>query len=146
MPKICSQGNFSNSPSLTIASALLGRLKDEMDGAVEVACRRKVLGGAQQHGRVAVMAAGMHAALVLAAMIEGIVLVHRQRVHVGAQPNGARIVADPDGADDAGLADAGRDLAAPFLELLGHDLRRPLLLEAELGMGVDVTPDGGELG
>ena len=131
---------------LGAAAALLGRLEDEMDGAVEVARRREILGGAQQHRGVAVMAAGMHAALVLAAVIERVVLVHRQGIHVGAQPDGARIVADPDGADDAGLADAGGDLAAPFLELPGHDLRGPLLLEAELGMGVDVAPDGGELG
>ncbi len=55
------------------------------------------------------MAAGMHAALVLAAMVEGVVLVHRQRVHVGAQADRPRIVADADGAHDAGLADARRD-------------------------------------
>jgi hypothetical protein len=47
-------------------------------------------------------------------MVEGVVLVHRQRIHVGAQPDGARIVADADGADHAGLADAGRDLAGPI--------------------------------
>ncbi len=107
---------------LGAATAFLGRLEDEVHRAVEVARGREVLGGAQQHRRVAVMAAGMHAALVLAAMVEGVVLVHRQRIHVGAQPDGARIVADADGADHAGLADAGRDLAAPFLELGRHDL------------------------
>ena len=49
---------------LGAAAALLRRLEDEMDGAVEIARRGKVLGGAEQHGGVAVMAAGMHAALV----------------------------------------------------------------------------------
>ena len=52
------------------AAALLGRLEDEVHGAVEVALLAQDLGGAQQHRRVAVMAAGMHAAVVLRAMLE----------------------------------------------------------------------------
>ena len=130
---------------LGAATTFLGRLEDEVDGAVEVARRRKILGGAQQHGGVAIVAAGMHAALVRAAMVEGVEFVHRERIHVGAQADGARIVADPDGADDAGLADTRRYLQAPLLQLLRHDGAGPLLLEAEFGMGVDVAPDGGQL-
>ncbi len=81
--------------------------------------------------------------LCLAAMVEGVALVHRQRIHVGAQADCHRIVADPDGADHAGLADAGGDLDAPFLELLGDDAAGALLLEAQLGVGMDVAADGG---
>ena len=130
---------------LGAATAFLGRLEDEVHGAVEVTGRRKILGGPQQHGGVTVVAARMHAALVRAAMVEGVELVHRQRIHVGAQADGAWIVADPDGADDTGLADAGRHFQAPLLQLLGHDGAGPLFLEAQFGMGMNVAPDGGQL-
>src|SRR5713101_8132675 len=40
---------------LGAATALLGRLEAEMDRAVEVARRREILGGTQQHGGVTVM-------------------------------------------------------------------------------------------
>ena len=42
------------------AEVLLRGLKDKMHGAAKVAGLRKVRGGGQQHGGVAVMAAGMH--------------------------------------------------------------------------------------
>ena len=131
---------------LGAATAFLGRLEDEVHRAVEVARGGEILGGAQQHRGVTVMTAGVHAALVLAAVIEGVVFVHRQRIHVGAQPDRLGIVADPDRAHDSGLADAGGDLAAPLLQFLRHDLRRAHLLEAKLGMGMDVAPDGGQFG
>ena len=70
---------------LGAADALLGGLEDEIHGAVEIARRGEVPGGAQQHRGVAVVAAGMHAALVRRAVIEGVRFLHRQRVHVGAQ-------------------------------------------------------------
>ena len=121
MPKICSQGNFSNSPSLTIASApprpssAGWKMKCTVPSKLRVAERYLAAPSS-----IVVWPSWPQACMRpwwLAAMVEGVVLVHRQRIHVGAQPDGARIVADPDGADDAGLADAGRDLAAPFLEL-----------------------------
>jgi len=49
-----------------------------------------MLGRGQQHGGVAVVAAGVHLALVGAGVGEVVVLGHRQRVDVGAQPHGAR--------------------------------------------------------
>ena len=42
------------------AIALLRRLKNEMDGAVEIAMLRQMRGCAQEHRGVAVVAAGMH--------------------------------------------------------------------------------------
>ena len=44
------------------AAILLGGLEDEVDGAAEVARFGQILGGAEQHGGVAVMAAGVHPA------------------------------------------------------------------------------------
>ena len=48
-------------------------------------------------------------------------------------------------ADHAGLADATMDLDPPGGELLGDDVGRPDLLEADLGMGVEIAADGDEL-
>ena len=44
------------------ADVLLGRLEDEVHGAGEVLRLGEVAGGAEQHRRVAVVAAGMHLA------------------------------------------------------------------------------------
>ena len=71
------------------ALVLLGGLEDEIDGAVEVLGLGEILGGAQQHHRVAVMAAGMHLAGDRRFVIEVVGLVHVERVHVGAQADRA---------------------------------------------------------
>jgi hypothetical protein len=42
------------------AAALFGRLKDQVHGAFEIASGGEVLGRAEQHRRVSVMAAGVH--------------------------------------------------------------------------------------
>ena len=52
---------------LAAGAALLGRLEDDDGGAVEVARLGQVLGGAEQHRCVAVMAAGVHLARRLGA-------------------------------------------------------------------------------
>ena len=67
------------------ALVLLGRLKDEMHRAGEIARLGEVLRGAEQHRGVAVMAAGMHPAVVLRGVREAVLLLDRQRIHVGAQ-------------------------------------------------------------
>ena len=72
-------------------------------------------------------------------------LLDRQRVHVGAQADGPRALARAQHAHHPGAADAAVHLEAERLELVGHDPRGARLLEAELGMGVDVAPPGGHL-
>src|SRR5216683_939701 len=67
------------------AFIFLGRLEDEMDGAGEVARLGEVFGGAEQHRGVAVMAAGMHPAMMLRGVRETGFLLDRQGVHIGAQ-------------------------------------------------------------
>ncbi len=105
-----------------------------------------MLGGGQQHGGVAVVAAGVHLALVLAGVGEGVVLGHRQRVDVGAQAHRAAAGAVLDDADHAGLAQAAVDGDAPVGQRLGDDVGGAVLLKAQLGVGVDVTADGGDGG
>src|SRR6266446_7414809 len=91
------------------------------------------------------MAAGMHLAVGLRAVRELVHLLHRQAVHIGPQPDRAQRVAAPDRADDAGLGEAPMHLAAIFGELLRDQITGPLLGEAELGMGMDVAADLGQL-
>jgi hypothetical protein len=69
--------------------ALLARLEDEIRGAVEVARLVQVPGGGEQHGRMPVVAAAVHPAVVARLVGELVLLLHRQRVHVGAQADGA---------------------------------------------------------
>ncbi len=126
------------------ADALFGRLEDEVDGAVEVPRFRQVLGRAQQHRGVAVMAAGVHLAGVLAGVRQVRRFQDRQRVHVGAQADRCLPVAVAQDADDACLADAAMDLDPPFLQLAGHQVGGAVLFQAELGVRVDVAADGGQ--
>ena len=41
-------------------------------------------GGAEQHGGMTVMAAAMHFTGMNRGVLEGVQLIHRQRVHIGA--------------------------------------------------------------
>ncbi|MNZ49443.1 hypothetical protein D3C78_672110 [compost metagenome] len=67
------------------ALALFGRLENQRQGAVELACRRQVARRAQQHRGVAIMPTGVHATLMLAAVGCAGVLDDRQRIHVRPQ-------------------------------------------------------------
>ena len=66
------------------AAAFLRGLKDQIDGTVEIAMPGQVFGGGEQHGRVAIMAAGMHRPAVHAGVSECIALRYRQRIDVCA--------------------------------------------------------------
>ena len=157
MPKICSQGNFSNSPSLTIASApprpssAGWKMKWTVPSKLRVADRYLAAPSS-----MVVWPSWPQACMrplcwlrwskVLCSSIGSASMSARS-------PIGARIVADADGADDAGLADAGRDLAAPFLELLGHDRAVRSSSKPSSGwawmsrrMAVSSADEGGDLG
>jgi hypothetical protein len=71
------------------AAAFFGGLKNQVDRAVKIALGCQVLGGCQQGGGVAVVAAGVHLAGVFAGVLKGVELLHGQRIHVSAQANGA---------------------------------------------------------
>src|ERR1700751_741727 len=75
------------------------------------------------------------------------VLLHRQPVHIGAQANAfAAFALALEHADDAGAAKAAMHLDAPLRELLGDNAGGAHLLEPDLGMGVEVAPNGGQFG
>ena len=94
---------------LAAAFMLLGRLKDQVDRAVESPLfpqQDQRFGGTEQGRDMAVMAAGMHAARKLRAMGKGIALFDGQGIHIGAQANAARTAARAQTANDAGSSQA----------------------------------------
>ena len=101
-----------------VDAAFLGRLEIQMHRAREIARGREMLRGAEQHGRVAVVAARVHLAVRAARVRQAGLLDDRQRVHVGANADAALAVAHFQRAYDAGLTDPARDLPAPLFELL----------------------------
>src|SRR5215472_16873113 len=144
MPKIASHGKRSNRPSATIAApaakTFFGRLKDQMHRAVEIAGFGKVPSRTEQHRRMPVMAAGMHAPVISRAVGEVGRLLDRQAVHIGSEPNRAQRITGAQPANDTGLADAAKYLAAEPGELLGDEVGGALLFEPEFGMGMNVMP------
>ena len=74
---------------IATAAAFLGGLEDQHDAAIEIARLRKVLCSTQQHRRMPIMAAGMHFAGGLRGIGQPRRFHDRQRIHIGAQPDGA---------------------------------------------------------
>lgn len=131
---------------LGAAIALLGRLEDKIDRAPELTGEREIGGGAEEHGHMAVMAAGMHRARDLRAMGKAVVLGHGERVHVGAQGDTRSLPAARDDADHAIAADAGMDGNAHFGEALGDEGRGPGLFPRNLGMAMQIVPHRNQAG
>ena len=104
---------------------------------VEVPRLGQIPGSTQQHGRVAVMAAGMHYALARRVVGELVGFFDRQGIHVRSQPD-RRPIAGLQYADDPRLADVAMNRAAELSELLRHEIRGAMLLEAELGMCMQI--------
>ena len=130
---------------LRAAEPLLGGLEDEEHLPLEVAGLGEVAGRPEEHRGVPVVPAGVHPPIVPGAVLEPRRLLDGKRVHVCPQPHRAGRVAGPERPHDAGPPDAPVDLAPELLEALRDEIRGPVLLESELGVGVDVAPPGGHL-
>ncbi|MNN29482.1 hypothetical protein D3C81_1430860 [compost metagenome] len=128
------------------AAAFLGRLEEQVNGAIEGLVLRKVVRRAEQHRGMPVVAACMHLARMLRAMAEGVGLLQRQGVHVGAQADGARAAAVADHPDKPGGAEAAMHFDAPRLEVARDHVGRALFFEAEFRMGVDIAADRADFG
>ena len=126
------------------AAAFLGRLEDQVERAAPSAGVRQQLGRRQQHGGVAVMAAGVHQARALAGPGGAGGFGDRQRVHVGAQANAGGALATHQLADHPGATQAGRHRIAPAAQLVGHQRAGAVLLKRQFGVLVDVAPKGDE--
>ena len=100
-----------------------------------------MLGGAEQHGGVAVMAAAVHLAVNGGAVVEVVVFGEVERIHVGAETNGAVGRAASEDSDEAGGGETGMDLDAARLEPLGDASGGADLLARGLGMTMDIAPE-----
>lgn len=131
------------------ATALLGGLEDGVDRALEaVAMCGQILRRRQQHGRVAVVTAGMHLARMAAGMVKGVELLHGQGIHIGTQADGtaaAAAVAAMDDAHHPGLAQTAMDRYAPLLQLRRDQVRGPYFLKTQLRVGVDIATQRGNV-
>ncbi len=124
------------------AETFLGRLEHQLHRAGKL--WRQLLqhrGDAEQRGGVDVVAAGMHQAGLRAGERQAGLLLDRQRVHVGADRQHRARAAALDQADDAGLADAGLVGDAETGQFARDHAGGADLLEAELGVGVDIAAD-----
>ena len=133
---------------LAAGAALLGRLEDHHRGAGEIARLGEIARGAEQHGGMAVMAAGVHLARHRRLVRQVVRLLDRQRVHVGAQPD--RLVRMPP-------LRPWMTPTTPVRPMPGTTSSQPnaLSLSATLaavrctsymqfGMGVQIAPPGGD--
>jgi hypothetical protein len=95
---------------------------------------------------MAVVPTGVHHARRLRAVGHIVLLVDRQRIHIKTQQHRAlpRLAA-AEQANHAGLADAGHHLIAQRPKLLGDHTRGADLLEAKLGVHMQVAPDSDQL-
>ena len=114
---------------LATAAALFGRLEDDGDRAGKAPRLGEAPRCAQQHGRMPVMAAGMHEAGALRGIGQAGFLDDRESVHIGAKADDgpAGSAAPMDQPDDAGAPQARVNLvAAEFPQLVGDESRRLL--------------------
>ena len=129
----------------------LGRLKQQPHP------RRELIGqGRQQprhpqaHGGVDVVAAGVHQALVARGKGHPRALLHRQGIHIHpqghqrGQPAGT-IALGPQLRQHPGAAHPLLHTPAQAPQLPGHQRGRLVLVAAELGVSVQVTPQGNQL-
>jgi hypothetical protein len=118
-----------------------GGLKAEHDGAGNLgAALRQNFCGTEQHRDVTVVAARVHLAVVLRAVVGLIELENGQRVHVGAQHDRLPRLSALENAEHAGLRDAFVHLDAERAQTFGDDAGRAVFLEAQFRMRVQVAP------
>ena len=128
------------------AFVFLRRLEDEMYRAGEVLRFRQVFRRAQQHGRMPVMAAGMHLAGVFGLVIDLVLFLDIERIHIGAQTDGGAVAFfAAQRADHAGTRKAAMHIDAEFMQPQCHVIRCLVFLERGFRMLVDMTPPRGHV-
>ena len=104
------------------------RLEHEHDGSGKrVALRRKEPGGADEHGNMRIMAAGVHRPLGRRGIVEPGILMQRQGIHIATQQHSAPVVRSAQDRDQACRR-------WPFAEFQGQARERRLDLGQRLGI------------
>ena len=142
--KALKQPLFNHQPRA--AGVFFGGLKDQVQRARKTPVFGQVLCRHQQHGGVAVVAAGVHHAAVHTGPGVASGFMNGQRVHVSAQAQPLVARAPAQAAHHAGAGQATVHFITPGRQPLGHQGRGALLVQAELRMAVQVAPQCRELG
>ena len=125
--------------------ALLARLEESEKRPLEVARTIELLQDTHQHGRVDVVAAGVHHPVVERAPRHVGLFADRQRVDVGAQDDRTtKIAAAFDACQDARAGDGAVGDAQP-VERAGDEVVRPGLAEREFGTAVQRTAESDDV-
>jgi hypothetical protein len=132
---------LSPAPALVVLGLFSG-LEEEAKRAGEVLLAEE-LGHTKEDGGMAVVPTGMHHAGRQGGIGDVTRLLDGQGVHIGAQ--GDDRVTGAAFPDDACAPDGGTNAAAHGTQLLRDKRGGAGLLEAELGVAVDIPPPGGEL-
>src|SRR6185503_15218048 len=124
----------------------LGGLEDELDPALEFAAHFAQRGGhAERDHGVYVVAAGVHLSRHLGCEGEPGLLMDRQRVHVGADADGASGFGPLQHRDDTGTAHALFVANTQLVQKRRDGFRRLVLFERELGVLVQRLAQSDEL-
>ncbi len=136
---------------LRAGAAFFRRLEAEDERSIERPGLREMAGRPEQHRRVAVMSAGVHASGRGGGVFGAARLRDRQSVHVGADENAPvrarrRALGAVQDAENAGLADAFDNLVEPEgAEPLGDQARGARQIVGQLGMTMEIAPPFGQL-
>ncbi len=124
---------------------LFRRLKDEDDRAIEISAFGEQLCRTQQNRGVAIMAAGMHDALVLRCIVDIGHFLDRQCIELGAQRDSLAAVSFGQRRNDGGPADIGVHGKAECLEFCSNEGGGFMLGKTEFRIGMDVLAPGNDL-
>jgi len=89
---------------------------------------------------MAIVTAGVHFTVVDRAILELVLFLYLERIHVGAQAEHALTATFAEHADDAGITDTGMHLEPEFIEQFGDACGGALFFEGEFGVAVDIMP------
>jgi hypothetical protein len=142
--KLPEQSFLDHAPSAALV--LLGRLEDEVNGPVELSGLGQRPGGAEQHGGVSVMPAGMHPAGDLGLVGHARRFLDGKRVHVGPDPDGTAGSPSRQRPNHACAAKPFRDLQTQRGERSGNEGRRLMFLKCQLRIAVQVVAPRNHLG
>lgn len=135
---------------LHAVARFLGGLEEELHRAGDlVLMGGEESGRAEEHGRVAVVAASVHDARIFAGEVSAGLFVQRQRVDVGTEQDDPAGRRSAEGGDEAAVIGEGLDIVAEGPELLSDAGSGGFFLEGKLTVPVEMAAHllnvGGEL-
>jgi len=90
---------------------------------------------------MAVMATGVHLAVMTGTVIESVMLLHRQRIHIGTETDGFPATPCPQYTHYPGAGQAAVHLDPQPLQGIRDEIASPVFLEGKFRVGVNVSPD-----